>query len=106
MRFLNRLGKILIIPLAKLASTPEILRLRAERDYLFQRLDEFEKAMEAKFLAFKHELYADLKKLELRVDEMARENKALRLRVEAMEREMRKLPSIKSNSPDKEIGLA
>ena len=36
---------------------------------------------------------------------MERENKALRLRVEVMEREMRKLPSIRANSPDKEIGL-
>jgi cell division protein FtsB len=57
-------------------------------------------------LAFKNELYADFKKLELRVQEMERQNKALRLRVEAMEREMRKLPGIKSASPDKEIGLA
>lgn len=106
MHVLDRLGKILIIPLAKLASTPEVFRLRAERAYLFRRVDEFEKSMEAKFLALKHELYAELKKLELRVQEMERENKALRLRVEAMEREMRKLPSIKSNAPDKEIGLA
>jgi chromosome segregation ATPase len=106
MRPLDRLGRILITPLAKLASTPEVLRLRAELAEVYGRLDEFEQSMEAKLLALKHELYAEIKKLELRVQETERQNKALRLRVEAMEREMRKLPSIKPNSPDKEIGLA
>ena len=58
MRLRNRLGKILVAPLAKLASTPEVLRLRAELAYVYGRLDEFEKSMEAKLLALKHELYA------------------------------------------------
>jgi hypothetical protein len=102
------LAKIIIVPLAKLSSTPEVLRMRAELKRLQRRLDELEKSVDERFLALKHEMYAEIKKLELRVQEMELQMKALRLRVEATERELSKLPGTKSPiaSPDGNMGLA
>jgi len=108
MRILDKLVQILLAPLAKLASTPEVLRLRAEMIYIRKRLDKFEASVDARFAAMRHEFYAELKKLELRVEESEKRNKMLVLRLQALERELRKLPSIDLQvaSSDNKIGLA
>lgn len=107
MRLLKRFAQILIAPLAALVSTPEVLLLRAELAYFRRRLAELEASVDERFAALRAELHAEVKKLELRMQELERQNKALRLRVEATERALRQLPGfqLRLSSPDKEIGL-
>lgn len=108
MRILDQLTKILLTPLAKLASTPEVLRLRAEMIYWRKRLDDLEASVDARFANMRREFYAELKKLELRVEEAERRNHILGLRVQALEKELHKLPSMhpSAESLDNKIGLA
>lgn len=108
MHILNKLSNILLAPLAQLASTPEILRMRAEMAYWRKRLDELEASVEARLAAMKQEFYAELKKLELRVEEAEKRNKMLELRLQAIEQGLRKLPGIQSEIQlsDSKIGLA
>ena len=108
MRLLNQIAQILIKGLAALVSTPEVLRLRAELAYFRRRLDEFEASVDLRFAELRDELHAEVKRLEIRMQEMERQNKALRLRVEATERALRQLPGIQqqASSTDEKIGLA
>ncbi|MCI0697362.1 hypothetical protein L0337_35820 [candidate division KSB1 bacterium] len=108
MRLLKQFARILIKGLAALVSTPEVLRLRAELAYFRRRLDEFEASVDKRFAELRDELHAEVKKLEIRMQEMERQNKTLRLRVEATERALRQLPGIQiqSSSSDEKIGLA
>jgi hypothetical protein len=108
MRFLKQFAQILLKGLAALASTPEVLRLRAELAYFRRRLDEFEASVDLRFAELRNELHAEIKRLEMRMQEMERQNKALLLRVEATERALRQLPGIqqRSSSTDEKIGLA
>jgi len=108
MRLLKQFAQILIKGLALLASTPEVLRLRAELAYVNRRFDEFEASVDQRFAELRAELHAEAKRLELKMQEMERETKALRLRVEATERALRQLPGIhhRASAADEKIGLA
>ena len=108
MRLPRQFAQILIKGLALLASTPEVLRLRAELAYVNRRFDEFEASVDQRFAELRAELHAEAKRLELKMQEMERETKALRLRVEATERALRQLPGIhhRASAADEKIGLA
>jgi hypothetical protein len=101
MRIFYKLARTLLTPL-------EILGLRAEAAYWQQRLDELEASVEARLENMKHEFYAELRKLELRVEEAEQRNKILNLRLQALEKELRKLPGLQpqAGTPDSKIGLA
>jgi hypothetical protein len=108
MRLLRQFSQVLARRLAALISTPEVWRLRAELDYVNRRFDAFEVSVDQRFAELRAELHAEAKRLELKMQEMARETKVLRLRVEATERALRQLPGIHhlAPAPDEEIGLA
>ena len=108
MRLLKQFSQVLAKGFAALVSTPEVLRLRAELAYVNRRFEEFEVSVDQRFAALRAELHAEAKRLDLKMEEMARETKVLRLRVEATERALRQLPSIRlqTASSDKKIGLA
>jgi hypothetical protein len=103
-RILKKINHFLFTPLAKLAG----IRRRAELAYFHQRLDEFAANVDKRFAAMQQEFYAELKRLQMRVEEAEKRNKVLSLRMQALERELRKLPSIHldGSSPDNKIGLA
>jgi hypothetical protein len=108
MRLFKPIAQILAKGLAALASTPEVLRLRAELAYVNRRFDEFEVSVDRRFAELRAELHAEAKRLEMKMQEMERETKALRLRVEATERALRQLPGIhlQASSSSKKVGLA
>ena len=101
MRIFYHLARTLLSPLA-------ILGLRAEAAYWQQRLEELEASVDARLENMKREFYAELRRLELRVEEAEQRNKMLNLRLQALEKELRKLPSLQpqAGSPDNKIGLA
>jgi hypothetical protein len=103
-RILEKLNQFLFTPLTKLVS----IRRRAELAYFHQRLDEFAANVDNRFAAMRQEFYAELKALQMRVEEAEKRNKVLALRLQALERELRKLPSIHpdGSSRDDKIGLA
>ena len=108
MRILSKLAHFILTPLAKLASTPEIFRLRAEVVYLRQSVDAFEAGVDARLTKPKHAHEAEIKQLELRLEEAKKRNEVLSLRLQALEWELRKLPSLHSpaDALNNKIGLA
>jgi len=101
MHIFYKLVRALLTPL-------EILGLRAEAAYWQQRLEELEASVEARLENMKREFYAELRRLEWRVEEAEKRNKMLNLRLQALEKELRKLPSLQpqAGAPDHKIGLA
>ncbi len=101
MRIFYNLARKLLTPLA-------ILGLRAEAAYWQHRLDELEASVDARLENMKREFYAELRHLEMRVEEAEKRNKMLNLRLQALEKELRRLPGLQpqAEAPDHKIGLA
>lgn len=104
----NKLVHFILATFAKLASTPEVWRLRAEVIHLRQSVDALEAGARRAGQKDAHALAAEIKRLELRLEEAEKRNKVLSLRLQALEWELRKLPNIHSpaDAANNKIGLA
>lgn len=87
---------------------PTVEQLEREVERLNARMDELERDVSAKFEKFQAEYAADLKRVELRLDELERKNKKLLVRLEAAERRLQ-FEASALNRPDigfDKIGIA
>lgn len=103
-RILEQTKRFLFLPMARLASQ----RRRAALAYFHRRLVEFAAGVDKRFAAMQQEFNAQLKRLQVRVEEAERLNQLVSLRVQALERELHKLPSVHLHgaSPNTKIGMA
>ncbi len=84
-------------------------QLNQEVERLTARLDELEKALTQKLGKLQNEFAADMKRIELRMDEIERRNKTLLLRLEVAERRLQFFEMGHLSRPDigfDKIGIA